>query len=81
MDPVGSPPKQQQCELYHTTIFCGVLVALGFFAPARSFTSGGTSSAEHRIERPHLLGFNLQGAARGTLAPWSWGLFGEMVWS
>ena len=77
MDPVGSLPRQQECGLYHTMRFCGVLVALGFLPLARSFTSKGTSSAECRIDRPHTFGFNFRGAAIGALAPMGWGLFRE----
>ena len=58
MDPEGSPPRRQECRLYHTTIFCGVLVAFGFLPLVRSFASRGTSSAEGRMDRPHTLGFD-----------------------
>ena len=77
MDPVRSPPRRQEQGLYHTTRFCGVLVALGFLPPARSFTSKGTSSTEHRMDRPRTFSFNFQGAAIGAPTPMGWGLFGE----
>ena len=77
MDPVGSPPKQQDHGLYRTTRFCGVLVALGFLLPARSFTSRGTSSVECRMDKPQIFGFDFRGAAVGAIAPMGWGLLGE----
>ena len=58
MDPVGSPPMRQECGLYRTNRFCGVLVALGFLPLARSFTSKGTSSAECRMDRPRTSSFD-----------------------
>ena len=77
MDPVGSPPILQECRLYHTMRFCGVLVALGFLPPARSFTSKGTSSADCRMDKPQTFGFDFQGAAVGAFAPIGWGLLRE----
>ena len=77
MDPVGSPPIWQEHGLYRTMRFCGVLVALGFLLPARSFTSKGTSSTEYRMDKPRIFGFDFRGAAVGAFAPIGWGLFGE----
>ena len=77
MDPVGSPPKRQERGLCRTTRFCGVPVALGFLLLARSFTSRGTFSAEHRMDRPRIFGLNFRGAAVGAIAPMGWGLLGE----
>ena len=79
MDLVGSLPMRQERRLYHTMRFCGVLVALGFLLLARSFTSKGTSTAECKIDRPHIFGFDFRGAAVGALAPMGWGLFREEV--
>ena len=69
----------EACRLYHTVTPCGVLVALGFLFPAKSFTPKGTSKAEHITEKLLAFGFGLQGAARGTLAPMGFGLVGEKV--
>ena len=69
IEPEQSPPIRDAHGLYHMTIFCRVLVALGFFPLARSFTSRGTSKAEHKIDKPHILGFDLHGVTVVLLAP------------
>ena len=75
IDPMGSPPRQQERGLYRTERFCGVLVAVGFLPPARSFISEGTSNAECRRDKPRTFAFDFRGAAFGATGAMSRGFF------
>ena len=81
METVGSPLIWDVCRLYHTEMPCGVLVALGFLLPARSFTPKGISKTWHRTEKLLILGFALCGAATGPVAPIGCGLVEEKITS
>ena len=90
IDPMRSPPRRQEHGLYRTERFCGVLVAIGFLPPARSFISEGTSYAERRRDKPRTFTFDFQGAALGATGAMSRGFFAgegvslcfaKLVWS